>query len=165
MKTKLLRTAAAGSLCLLALPAHAAFIDQGPGNPVSASDHLHSYDFASSASVKSAQYYDDDDYDDDDWRERRRYRDGHRHRVYDDRGRYAEPRRLRRGDRIWRGRDGRYYCRRDNGTTGLVIGAGIGALLGRAVDTRGDRTVGTLLGGALGAVLGRELDRGKARCR
>ena len=45
------------------------------------------------------------------------------HRIYDDRGRYYEPRRLSRRDRIWRDGD-RYYCRRDNGTTGLVIGAG-----------------------------------------
>ena len=42
---------------------------------------------------------------------------------YDRHGRYHEPRRVTRSDRIWRGRDGRYYCRRDNGTTGLIIGA------------------------------------------
>ena len=46
-----------------------------------------------------------------------------------------------------------------------MIGAGVGALLGRTIDTRGDRTVGTLLGGALGAVLGREIDRRELRCR
>lgn len=107
--------------------------------------------------------YDDDDWDDDD---RRYYRDRrHRGRVYDDRGRYYEPRRLRRGDRVWRGRDGRYYCERDNGTTGLIIGAGVGALAGRAIDTRGDRTVGTLLGAIAGGLLGREIDRGELRCR
>ena len=87
-----------------------------------------------------------------------------RGRIYDDRGRYYEPRRLGRKDRIWR--DGNnYYCRRDNGTTGLVIGAGVGALLGRTVDTRGDRTVGTLLGAVGGGLLGREFDRGELRCR
>ncbi len=85
-------------------------------------------------------------------------------RIYDDRGRYYEPRRLDRGDRIWRDGD-RYYCRRDNGTTGLVIGAGVGALLGRTIDTRGDRTVGTLLGAIGGGLLGREIDRGELRCR
>lgn len=87
-----------------------------------------------------------------------------KHRIYDERGRYYEPRRLSRGDRIWRDGD-RYYCRRDNGTTGLVIGAGVGALLGRTVDTRGDRTVGTLLGAIGGGLLGREIDRGELRCR
>jgi hypothetical protein len=85
-------------------------------------------------------------------------------RIYDDRGRYYEPRRLSRGDRIWRDGD-RYYCRRDNGTTGLVIGAGVGALLGRTIDTRGDRSVGTLLGAIGGGLLGREIDRGELRCR
>jgi hypothetical protein len=85
-------------------------------------------------------------------------------RIYDDRGYYVEPRRLSRGDRIWRDGD-RYYCRRDNGTTGLVIGAGVGALLGRTVDTRGDRSAGTLLGAIAGGLLGREIDRGELRCR
>lgn len=86
------------------------------------------------------------------------------HRIYDDRGRYYEPRRLSRRDRIWRDGD-RYYCRRDNGTTGLVIGAGVGALLGRTIDTRGDRSVGTILGAIGGGLLGREIDRGELRCR
>ncbi len=85
-------------------------------------------------------------------------------RIYDDRGRYYEPRRLGRGDRIWRDGD-RYHCRRDNGTTGLVIGAGVGALLGRTIDTRGDRSAGTLLGAIGGGLLGREIDRGELRCR
>lgn len=100
-------------------------------------------------------------WDDDDRRyDRREYR-----RVYDDRGRYIEPRRISRNDRVWRGDDGRYYCRRDNGTTGLIIGAAGGALIGREVDSRGDRTVGTILGAAIGGLLGREIDRGSARCR
>jgi len=69
--------------------------------------------------------------------------------------------------REWRGRDGRYYCKKKNGTTGLVVGGVAGALLGRTVDTRGDRTVGTLLGAGAGAVAGREIDRssGKRSCR
>ena len=85
--------------------------------------------------------------------------------IYDSYGRYYEPRRISRGDRVWRGDDGRYYCKRDNGTTGLIIGAGVGALLGRAIDTRGERTTGTVLGGVAGALLGRELDRSDMRCR
>jgi hypothetical protein len=66
--------------------------------------------------------------------------------------------------REWRGEDGRLYCRKSNGTVGLVVGAAGGALLGRAVDTRGERTTGTILGAAGGALLGRELQR-KRRCR
>ena len=85
--------------------------------------------------------------------------------MYDRYGRYYEPRRISRSDRIWQGRDGRYYCRRDNGTTGLIIGAAGGALAGRAIDRYGDRTTGTVVGAALGALLGREIDRGEVRCR
>jgi Glycine zipper 2TM domain len=66
--------------------------------------------------------------------------------------------------REWRGSDGRLYCRRGNGTVGMVVGGAGGALLGRAVDRRGSRATGTILGAAAGALLGRELQRGR-RCR
>ena len=85
--------------------------------------------------------------------------------TYDNYGRYRDPRPIHRGDRVWRGKDGRYYCKRSNGTTGLIVGAAGGALLGRAVDTRGERATGTILGAAVGGLLGREIDRGQARCR
>lgn len=97
-------------------------------------------------------------YKDRDW-DRDRYDD-----RWDDDDDYRE-RRLTRRDRIWRGRDGRYYCKRGDGTTGLVIGAGLGALAGRAIDTRGDRTLGTVLGAVAGGLIGREIDRGELRCR
>ncbi|WEK47353.1 MAG: glycine zipper 2TM domain-containing protein [Candidatus Andeanibacterium colombiense] len=84
---------------------------------------------------------------------------------YDNRGRYREPRRIGRNDRVWRGNDGNYYCQRDNGTTGLIIGAAGGALLGRAVDTHGERTTGTILGAVLGGLLGKSVDQNNARCR
>jgi hypothetical protein len=64
----------------------------------------------------------------------------------------------------WRGSDGRLYCRRGNGTVGLVVGAAGGALLGRAVDGGRSRATGTILGAAAGALLGREVQRGR-RCR
>ncbi len=68
--------------------------------------------------------------------------------------------------REWRGRDGRTYCRKPDGTTGLVVGGVAGALVGRTIDTRGDRTAGTLLGAAAGALAGREIERsGKRDCR
>ncbi|OZA93562.1 glycine zipper 2TM domain-containing protein [Altererythrobacter sp. H2] len=86
-------------------------------------------------------------------------------RAYDSRGYYVEPRRITRNSRIWRGDDGRYYCRRDNGTAGLVIGAGVGALAGHELAGRGDKTLGAVLGGVVGGLLGREIDRGSLRCR
>ena len=85
--------------------------------------------------------------------------------MYDSRGYYAEPRVLGRSDRVWRGDDGRYHCRRDNGTTGLIIGGAAGALLGRHLDGGRNRTLGTIIGAAGGALLGREIDRGGLRCR
>ncbi len=85
-----------------------------------------------------------------------------------DRGRYDRDRydRHDRYDRrVWRGRDGRTYCRRDDGTTGLLIGGAVGGLLGHEIAGRGDRTLGAILGAAGGALLGREIDKGSSRCR
>ena len=85
--------------------------------------------------------------------------------AYDSRGRYLEPVAIARSEDVWRGSDGQYRCRRANGTTGLVIGGAVGALVGRELDGGRDRTTGTILGAAGGALLGRELDRGSLRCR
>ena len=75
---------------------------------------------------------------------------------------YGEP--VYRNTRVWEGDDGRYYCRKSNGTTGLLIGGAVGALLGREVVGRnGDRTLGAILGAAGGALLGKSLDS-KTRC-
>lgn len=76
-------------------------------------------------------------------------------------GHYRE-RRMGRNDRMYRGRDGRYYCRRNDGTTGLVVGAIAGGLLGNAI---GGDTLGTLLGVGGGALLGQSIDKGNVRCR
>ncbi|MBO9621201.1 MAG: glycine zipper 2TM domain-containing protein [Sphingomonas sp.] len=80
-------------------------------------------------------------------------------------GRFYRERRLSRNDRIYRGRNGRYYCRRTDGTTGLLLGAGIGALLGNSLSYGRSDTIGTLLGAAAGASLGAAVDRGQVRCR
>jgi hypothetical protein len=69
------------------------------------------------------------------------------------------------GIRYWKGDDGRYHCKRSNGTTGLIVGAAAGALAGRAIDTEGDRTTGTVLGAAAGALLGKAITEGKVECR
>ena len=68
--------------------------------------------------------------------------------------------------RTWRGADGRTYCRKPNGTTGLIVGGAAGALAGRRVDRHGERATGTVLGAALGALLGRHVQRNVvSRCR
>jgi hypothetical protein len=100
------------------------------------------------------------------WRDR--YYGGGRYddrydRRYDRYDRYDEP--VYRDTRVWEGDDGRYYCRKSDGTTGLLIGGAAGALIGREVAGGGDRTLGALLGGVAGALLGREVDRGGSRCR
>ncbi|QIG79223.1 glycine zipper 2TM domain-containing protein [Stakelama tenebrarum] len=78
--------------------------------------------------------------------------------YYDTRGYYNGP--------VWRGDGGRYYCHRQDGTTGILIGGVAGALIGSSLDRPGDST-GALIGGILGAVIGNEIatdDNGR-RCR
>ena len=107
------------------------------------------------------------------WREGKRYDwnrpDPRYGRYYADRyyreGRYYQPRSLSYNDRIYRGRDGRYYCRRDDGTTGLIIGAVAGGLLGNRIAPGGSKTLGTLIGGGAGALIGRAIDRDELVCR
>ncbi len=67
--------------------------------------------------------------------------------------------------KTWQDSQGRTRCRRSNGTTGLVVGAAGGALIGRAIDTRGERTTGTIVGAAAGALLGRHVERSRSRVR
>jgi hypothetical protein len=85
------------------------------------------------------------------------YQSGDYSRYYDRNGNYIGP--------VWQGQDGRRYCRRSNGTTGLIVGGAAGALVGRAIDTGGSRTTGTILGAAAGALIGREIQRSRSRCR
>jgi hypothetical protein len=86
-------------------------------------------------------------------------------RYYRDDPRYQE-RRLSAQDEVYRGSDGRYYCKRSDGTTGLIVGGAGGAVLGNLIDGGRSRTAGTLIGGALGALLGRSVDQNTdVRCR
>jgi opacity protein-like surface antigen len=154
---KIFLAALAAAIMPLA-PAAAASVDTAPATAVSAYN-FGAYGYASpDAQASELQHgYNRD-------RRDRRY-NRNRNREYDSNGYYREPRRMGRNDRVWRGRDGRYHCRRGNGTTGLIIGAGAGALLGREIDGGRDRTLGTILGAAGGGLLGREIDRGGVRCR
>lgn len=75
------------------------------------------------------------------------------------------PIRVDRRTRIYRGYDDRYYCRRSDGTTGLIVGAALGGLLGSQIDRGQSNIAGILIGGGAGALLGREIDRGGVSCR
>ena len=101
-----------------------------------------------------------------------RYRHGHGgydHGYYGDRYDRGDYYRGSRG--AYYGRNSRYYgerqyrgrCR-DKGTTGTILGAIAGGLLGKEIadggrHRRGDGTTGAIIGGAVGALAGRAIDR------
>ena len=87
-----------------------------------------------------------------------RYGSYYADRYYRD-GRYYRQRQLSSNDRVYRGYNGQYYCRRSDGTTGLIIGAGVGALFGNAIDNGRSSLLGTLLGAAAGGAIGSSIDR------
>lgn len=66
--------------------------------------------------------------------------------------------------RIWQDSHGRYRCKRPDGTVGLIVGGAGGALIGRAIDTKGERATGTIIGAAAGALIGRKIDRSRVKC-
>lgn len=101
-------------------------------------------------------YY-DDSRDEGDYEPSRYYRSGPQYRE----------RVLRSDERVYRGQDGRYYCRRTDGTTGLIVGGATGALFGNLIDGGRSRTVGTLLGALAGAAVGSAIERNQQeiRCR
>lgn len=70
-------------------------------------------------------------------------------------------------ERVYAGNDGRYYCKRGDGTTGLIVGGAAGGILGNVIDGGRSRIVGTLLGGAAGALAGKAVDQSQSqvRCR
>lgn len=89
-------------------------------------------------------------------------------RYYREDARRYRERRLSANDRIYRGQDGRYYCRRPDGTTGLVVGAAVGGLLGNVIAPGGSKLLGTVLGAGGGALVGNAVDKESqvdARCR
>lgn len=85
-------------------------------------------------------------------------------RYYRDDSRYHE-RRLSDNDRVYAGEDGRYYCRRSDGTTGLIVGGIAGGALGAALTSGRSEPLGILLGAAAGAAVGNSVDRNNVRCR
>ena len=92
-----------------------------------------------------------------------RYRGYYADRYYRAEG--YRPIRVTRDMRIYRGYDGRFYCRRSDGTTGLIIGALVGGVIGDRLDRGHSSILGAVLGASAGGLLGRELDRGEVVCR
>lgn len=85
-------------------------------------------------------------------------------RYYRDDPRQRE-RRLSERERIYRGDDGRYYCRRTDGSTGLIVGTIAGGVLGNSLAPGGSEILGTVLGAVAGALAGQAIDRNDVRCR
>jgi uncharacterized protein YcfJ len=81
------------------------------------------------------------------------YRDGYNRNGYD--------RSYRGSDRSYRGYNRSYRARQkcNDGDGGTIVGAIAGGLLGNGIAGRGDRTVGTILGAGVGALAGRAIDR------
>lgn len=138
-----------------AVVALAAPVMLAAGAPVSAAPASHTAAPAVATGAATAHAHDrwDRDGRDEGRYGRSAYRDGSRDE------------RVSRDTRVWRDNDGRYRCRRGDGTTGLLIGGAAGGLIGNSIAGRGDRTLGTILGLAGGALLGREIDRSNSRCR
>lgn len=86
------------------------------------------------------------------------YRTSNNYPVYRNSGYNSSP-------NYWWGNNGQMHCRRQDGTTGLIVGALAGGTLGNVIAGQGDKTLGSVIGGTLGAVLGNELGKGNVRCR
>jgi hypothetical protein len=84
------------------------------------------------------------------------YRDGYSRNGYN-----GYDRSYRGYDRSYRGYDRSYRARQkcNDGDGGTIVGAIAGGLLGNTVAGRGDRTIGTILGAGVGALAGRAIDR------
>ncbi|WP_076071532.1 glycine zipper 2TM domain-containing protein [Sphingomonas montana] len=89
------------------------------------------------------------------WRDRRDGRYGRNGRGYRNNG-YRND---RYGNNGYRGNQRCY----DKGNGGLAIGGIAGGLLGNQVAGRGDRTLGTILGAGVGALAGRAVDKSDGR--
>ncbi len=85
-------------------------------------------------------------------------------RAYIDDGRKHQRRVVRYEERVWRGDDGRVFCRRSDGTTGLIIGAVAGGVIGNRLARGESALLGTLIGASAGAVIGQAVDKNSIYC-
>ena len=95
---------------------------------------------------------------------RDRYDDGYRYSNYDNRD-YRSQQRDYYKDRQYNNRQyNNGYQRCSKGTTGTIIGAAAGGLLGNQVARRGNKTEGSIIGAAVGALAGRALAKSSSNC-
>jgi len=97
----------------------------------------------------------------------REYRRDERHDerfYYQDDHRHHERRRVRYEEAVYRGDDGRYYCHRSDGTTGLIVGAVAGGLIGNQLARGKSATLGTVLGAGAGALIGQAIEKDTVYC-
>jgi len=85
-------------------------------------------------------------------------------RYYHDDPRYHEHV-MGTDERVYRGHDGRYYCRRSDGSTGLIVGALAGGVLGDAISEGDSRPLGAVLGAIAGGAAGAAIDSNHVTCR
>ncbi|RST29911.1 hypothetical protein HMF7854_03035 [Sphingomonas ginkgonis] len=93
-----------------------------------------------------------------------RYNGYYADRYYREDPRYRE-RQLSYDDRVYVGNDGRYYCRRSDGTTGLIVGGIAGGALGSIIAPGGAKPLGAVLGAIAGGAVGTSADRNRVTCR
>ncbi len=115
------------------------------------------------ASAEARDYRYDGRYDRRDDRRYDRRSNRYDNNRYNDNRRYRDQR-VNRNTRVWN-QNGRTYCKRDDGTTGLLIGGAAGAVLGAEVAGRQNTTLGAIIGAVGGGLLGRSIDRGDMVCR
>lgn len=98
-------------------------------------------------------------------RDYREYReDEHAYRAYRADERRHERRVVRYEERIWRGDDGRVYCHRSDGTTGLIVGAVAGGVIGNRLARGQSAVLGTILGAGAGALIGQAVEKNSVYC-
>lgn len=166
MLTRLITAAAVATVGLAAVPATAQTAQQDQRFRAAQERFDREYQIFRQESDRYAQTRSRTSYNDNRYDE---YRDDPNYdpaRYYRSGGQYQE-RVLATDDRVYAGNDGRYYCRRSDGTTGLIVGAAGGGILGNVIDGGRSRSVGTLLGAAAGALAGRAVERNQSevRCR
>ena len=99
--------------------------------------------------------YRDHDRDRDEDRAGYYYRDDHRHH---------ERRQVRFDEVVYHGDDGRYYCHRSDGTTGLIVGGVAGGLIGSQLARGKSAALGTVLGVGAGALIGQAIEKDRVYC-